>query len=249
MALWTPDRLGSPLKAWYDATELVLSDTNAVATWPDLSGNSNDITEATNRPTYRTNIKNSLPVVRFDGSNDRLSKSGGITGIGAQPLTFFFALDSNTAGRRLFNVGTTFAIGHEATNVFRMFAGTNFDYVASNTNWNVHVCVFNGASSLGSLNGTASSLTNAGTNAASGDFSVGSSLSPSSFLSGDFGEIGVVNGALATADRLKVEGYLGHKWGITLASGHPYENNAPTTSGKTGLKFCISVGLRQRTLR
>jgi hypothetical protein len=249
MAPWTPTQLGSNLKAWYDATELVLSDTNAVATWPDLSGNSNDITEATNRPTYRTNIQNSLPVVRFDGTNDRLSKVGGITGISAQPLTFFFALDSNTAGRRLVNVGTTFAIGHEATNVFRMFAGTNLDYVASNTNWNVHVCVFNTTSSAGSLNGTLSSVATSGTNAASGDFSVGSSLTPSVFLNGDFGEIGVVNGAVSTADRQRIEGYLGWKWGVSLASGHPYELAAPTFDTKTGLRYRIADGLRQRTLR
>jgi hypothetical protein len=247
MALWTPSLLGSPLKAWYDATELALSDTNAVATWADLSGNSNDITEATNRPTYRTNIQNSLPVVRFDGSNDRLSKTGGLTGITAQPLTFFFAVDSNTTARRLFNLGTNVALAHEVAG-FRMNAGASLDYAASATTFGVHVCVYNTTSSIGSRNGTASSVATVSTNNPNGNFSVGSDLGPGNFLNGDFGEIGVIAGAVSTENRQKLEGYLGHKWGVTLASGHPYELAAPTISNKTGLRYSISDGLRQRTL-
>jgi hypothetical protein len=46
-----------------------------------------------------------------------------------------------------------------------------------------------------------------------------------------------------------VEGYLGHRWGITLASGHPYETSAPQIGNKTGLRYSLGNGLRQRTLR
>ena len=51
-----------------------LNDTDPVATWPDSSGNSNDATQGTaaDRPLYRTNIVNGLPIVRFDGANDFL---------------------------------------------------------------------------------------------------------------------------------------------------------------------------------
>jgi len=52
-----------------------LSDGAEVTTWSDESGQGNDATEATNKPTYETNEQNGLPVVRFAGS-DRLTVSG-----------------------------------------------------------------------------------------------------------------------------------------------------------------------------
>src|SRR5574343_1369214 len=60
---------------WLVAADITgLNDGDAVATWEDSSGNNRDASQATgaNRPTYKTNIVNSLPVVRFDGSDDYL---------------------------------------------------------------------------------------------------------------------------------------------------------------------------------
>jgi len=51
-----------------------------------------------------------------------------------------------------------------------------------------------------------------------------------SFFDGDIAEIVVVQDALGTSDREKLEGYLAWKWGLegNLPSGHPYKNAAPT---------------------
>ena len=44
---------------------------------------------------------------------------------------------------------------------------------------------------------------------------------------GKMGEIIFVEGDVSTATRQKIEGYLAHKWGTTLPSGHPYINYPP----------------------
>jgi hypothetical protein len=51
------------------------SDGNAVGTWPDLSANARNATQATgtSQPIYKTAIQGGNPVLRFDGSNDVMS--------------------------------------------------------------------------------------------------------------------------------------------------------------------------------
>ena len=85
-SVWTPNLI-SGLQLWLDASDtstlynatvggsLVTTDGSAVARWQDKSGNGRHATQATanSRPIFKTNIKNGKGVVRFDGTNDRLS--------------------------------------------------------------------------------------------------------------------------------------------------------------------------------
>lgn len=60
---------------WGEASELTgLADADPVESWTDLSGNARHLAQGTagNRPTFRTNVINGHPVVRFDGVDDRL---------------------------------------------------------------------------------------------------------------------------------------------------------------------------------
>jgi hypothetical protein len=67
------------LKFWIRANTLSLSDNDPVTTWPDESGNGNDVSQSTAgfKPVFKTNILNGLPIVRFDGIDDTLT--GGFT--------------------------------------------------------------------------------------------------------------------------------------------------------------------------
>lgn len=63
----------SGLVTWLKADALSLSDGDPVGTWTDSSGNGKTFSNtSTARPTFKTAIRNSLPVVRFDGSTDCL---------------------------------------------------------------------------------------------------------------------------------------------------------------------------------
>ena len=81
MPLYPPagasDAIASPLDIpgcalWLDASQLALADNDPVATWPDLSGNGYDATQATaeNRPTFKAGIQNGLGIVRAVGAPD-----------------------------------------------------------------------------------------------------------------------------------------------------------------------------------
>lgn len=69
------------LNLWLKADSLSLSDSDAVTTWTDSSGQGNNVSQsnATYRPLYKTNIFNNKPALLFDGTDDALY-GGNITG-------------------------------------------------------------------------------------------------------------------------------------------------------------------------
>jgi hypothetical protein len=58
------------------ADSLNQADNTPVVTWSDSSGNGYDATQATagQRPLFRSNVLNGLPVIRFDGTDDFLAR-------------------------------------------------------------------------------------------------------------------------------------------------------------------------------
>ena len=83
VAAFSPDHLPG-LRLWLKADAIAgLSDGDAVAAWPDSSGNGNDASQgvAGKRPTWRANVLGGRPVVRFDGVDDFLT-GGPIGGAG-----------------------------------------------------------------------------------------------------------------------------------------------------------------------
>ena len=71
---FTPTNLPD-LQLWLPADRINQANNTAVATWSDQSGNGYDATQGGSaaRPTYIASGLNGLPVVRFDGTDDRLS--------------------------------------------------------------------------------------------------------------------------------------------------------------------------------
>jgi hypothetical protein len=62
----------SGLKLWLKADSLSLADGQAVALWPDSSGNGLDVSQAleARKPMFKSSILNDKPVIRFGGSQD-----------------------------------------------------------------------------------------------------------------------------------------------------------------------------------
>lgn len=122
--VFSPSDLSS-LVAWYRADTLTgLNDGDPVATWTDDSGNGYDLTQSTpsQRPLWRTNIQNSLAVVRFDGTDDLLSNAAFVDFGDTYSLAIAAAFGGPTAGRCLLTVSvgagdnTGFLLFNDGTN-------------------------------------------------------------------------------------------------------------------------------------
>lgn len=235
---WAPSALGSTaLKFWVDAnaSSTITETSGAVSTWADRSGNSRDLTQSSSgaRPVLTSNVQNGLPIVRFDGSNDYMvTASSGVT---AQPYTWAWIFKpSETANFRRI-VGS----GNDNGNVdimgggaakYQMWAGTGAQNLGSvTTAFTILVASFDGGSSNFRQNGSA---TASNLNPSTGyptSLRLAASFVPDGFLSCDFGEVLFIGGAVTTADKQSIEGYLAHKWGLlaNLPSDHPYKTFHP----------------------
>lgn len=83
----------SGLRLWFAAHRLTgLNDGDAITTWPDLSGNGYDVTQATSgfRPLYKTNIFKGQPAVQFDGVDDRLENTSSNPFTSGEARTIFY---------------------------------------------------------------------------------------------------------------------------------------------------------------
>lgn len=99
----------------------VTADGTALATWPDQSGNGNDLTQATsaNRPLYKIAQVAGRPAILFDGSNDKMANTA-YAGIGTGDFTAFFVVKSTllssdavcwSMGTNTTNLGMMLGIG------------------------------------------------------------------------------------------------------------------------------------------
>jgi hypothetical protein len=92
-----PEPAGALMK--YDVSSFAAqADGTLITTWPDLSGNGFDLSNAggAQRPTYKTNpLGDAVPAVRGDGVDDRLFRTG-MPAVNSQELVVFVVM---TAGR------------------------------------------------------------------------------------------------------------------------------------------------------
>jgi hypothetical protein len=223
------------LRFWQEATAITGKATDdTITTWADASGSSNDFTEATRPPIYRaTDGPNSLPCVRFDGSNDSLSKTGLS---GDTSWTAFIIAKKQTA------VGTanTSLFGtNSATALCQLFcssddgSATDYLYYANSggtitvctgaaASWNIMVLRVNSAASL-DVFASGGTPTNLNPNdAVTTDTArvLGAFNNNGTSNQGDFDVYGYLewDSALSAADMNLVGNYLSAKTGITWSA-------------------------------
>ena len=217
-----------------DTSSITKDSSNKVSNWADKSGNGGSASQSTaaNQPTFTASGLNNLPTLSFDGSNDYLRSS---TLNISQPYSIFMVAKTTGGSGRdyLFdgivdnNQRSLIALNNSGK--VQLWAGS---WANSNINtpsgYFTIASVFNSASGVVSLNGTAVSSLNTGGRNLSNGITIGAnypSTPTADFLGGNIAEILIINSALDTIDRQKIEGYLANKWGLvsSLPSDHPHK--------------------------
>lgn len=207
-----PDIAG--LKLWLKADSIGLTDGTTITSWADSSSNGYNLTSGS--ATFKTNIVNGKPVVRFDGISNNLSASGSI-GV-SQPDTIFIVGKQPFTAARCGFVWTgpgapQIALVENTTGNFGLYAGTAEIQDASNHSGEFHVFtgIFSGSNGTGYVDGSL----------VVGPGSVGSAVvgtvhlmtdGGTTFFPGDIAEVVIYNSALSGTDRGNIEAYLKAKY-------------------------------------
>lgn len=208
------------LQLWLKADSLSLNDNDAIGTWNDSSGNSNNATQAVagSKPTYKTNIINSLPVARCDGG-DTMTLTSSISLSSAYTL---YALGKRATSQ----VWTPVANG-TATTVL-MVSNDNNAYVIDDAGGSGSLAYTGAAgnivtrwhrSAVGSTNKFAATGMSEANVGITGAITISEMLARSvttHFTTGDFAEILLWNVELTAPQMTQVETYLSAKWGVAL---------------------------------
>lgn len=219
---FSPDRLPN-LGLWVKADAITgLNDGDAVATWPDSSTNANNLTEATNKPTYKTNILNGLPVVRFNGTSHRLTG----TAISATAMTIIAVLnrqaDSGSYRAAIvtdkINLYSRLGGGAPALTHWGAFQGQNIDStVLIGSSFVVAALVVRAQNDIDlATNGASVTKTNGSGYNAKATLQVGGSSADGQWHDGDIAEVLIYTRALVSGERKFCERYLARKWGLTI---------------------------------
>jgi hypothetical protein len=207
----------SGLAAWYKAETIAQADASAVAAWADSGPNARNLTQATgtSQPTYRTNVLNGHPTVRFDGGDSLVSAAFAF----AQPATTFVVgrMSVITGFNQYFVDGLT-------TNVQALFATpTTYSTYAgtaivsdgvSNIAFRLLCAVVNGAVSRMRTDGGAGTGGNAGTGSYNGVRLGSAGAGNATFLTGDIAEVIIYAGVLSPANMNAIGAYLAGKYGV-----------------------------------
>lgn len=203
---------------WWKADALVLSDGAAVSSWADSSGNGRSLTDDANaaqRPTFHTNVQNSLGGVQFDGVDDWLKTAAAWSAM-SQPVTVAMVIN-HTGGEGIFDGGGgRFALGFGlgVPGHMEIYAGSGAMGAAQSSPSGLHLWTFvvNGASSLIRKDRAvfANSATNVGSNTLASGVYVGKFTGAGAKFAGHVHELAVLPGQ---PDPTGFESYLRTKWG------------------------------------
>jgi len=215
-AAWTPASIAG-LQLWLDASQITgLNDGDAVATWPDRSGNVRDYTQGTvsARPIYKTNIRGSLPIVRLDGVDDQMSASHTITVktvvvvfdiTGAPPQYAAAAYLAGGSGDAVFYRDTS----NTALGTYQSAAGFGPALSGLGSGFLIAIWRFNSSTSNLRVDGVTSGAVAASWTTAFTAGVIGKNGGSVQFLSGDIAHVLYYDTVLTDADCLLLETYLG----------------------------------------
>ena len=202
-----------------------LVDGDAVTTWSDQSGLSNDVTQATAsyKPLYKTNIVNGEPVVRFDATDDVLvSKSWG----GVDKFSIFAVVsfaDASTIRGICGYAGTNYGwhLQRLSDNTIMWYLyGPNISHtgsiVTSSATFYLISAIYDGATISLRMNGISDGSTACTGIITAGTINVGMAYNATRTLNGDLPELIFYNNvAVSGTDLSNIESFLMTKYAIT----------------------------------
>jgi len=231
----------SGLKLWLDASAITgVSDGGTITTWPDMSGNGYDATQATAsaKPVFKTNILNGKPVVRANGSKsmflssglDMLRKAPGVTifavakldAVGADSQYIFYAARGGGDAPRaaLCYHNSVFALRYRRLD---SDSTSTLSGAAADTDWHIHGALLDFSTGFSGIyidaaeSNTGSPSTGLFSDTSSSAIAIFSDDHSNYRWNGDIAEIIVYNTALSADDIQKINKYLSQKYGIALS--------------------------------
>ncbi len=234
------------LVAWHKADAIVgLSDGQDITSWPDSGANGYNATQhGTNGlPTYKTNVKNGLPVARFVSAESDtlvLLSTGALDawrnkGYGAVFVVFspasatvkgdvVFIETGTGVGRVGLAVSETGYTG-EFTLFGRRLDADTVQYIHGGTvvagDWYIATILFEWANAIAHvrLNGQplveSHSFQTAGNTSDTRSYHVAiASSAGASYMQGDVGEVIWYNGQITEAQAAEIEAYLNNRWAV-----------------------------------
>jgi len=225
---YDPNSFGG-LQLWLRADKISGKvDNDPITTWFDLSGNGNDAAETTNPPTYKTNILNGKPAVRFDGTSDILTLSTSLFS-GDVNITFaavYKDIDAltkpHTGSIMGQSVGTVTGTWFMAQSRFQTgatgapyFAGYGADITSAAPDVNPHYALLthDQTTVITRLDGTQVGTGDRNLNTTANNFRLAHSKA-GEYLQGDIYEVLVWTIVLNSDQLTKTETYLASGWGL-----------------------------------
>lgn len=199
-----------------------VADGDPVGEWQDQSGNGRHPTQTTadNRPLLKLAQQNSLPSVRFDGSNDYLRVTHANVSqpyslyVVARPTAFSASLSTLIDGATI-NRGRFFWLTGSSPRPLLINAGASLSSGQSSSTGTTYTfqSLFSGANSTVSVNGGSKATGNAGTAARNG-----TTIGINGNLSGEYGavdvfEVIIFSRTLSSTEEADLLEYLRAKWG------------------------------------
>lgn len=241
--IWTPYL--TTTKAWYDASDTSSSNithsNGKVSGWKDKSGNGNNLTQGSSaeQPVTNTRTINGLNVLDFDGTDDNMDMTTGISMAGEFGI---FVVAQSDVGQGNIDM----YLGQAANdNKIGIFSGTtsflrvnnNFGDSSSltfspNTNAFMSGVIRNASDKvdMGYNGATYTRMFSDQTRAGNSNWDkVGGGQTGGQDWNGVIGEIIFIDGSVSTSLKEKIQGYFAYKWGFVsnLPSGHTYKNSPP----------------------
>ena len=200
-----------------DSTTITKDSSNLVSAWNDKSGQANHVVQATGskQPLWVDRVQDTLPIIRFDGTDDFL-KIASWSGGALATSTSYMVFNPTSDGDSWFDsaINRTVWLMNSGTKAFQIYSGANMASTVTvvTGEWVYCQIVSAGASSIIRRDGITIATGNAGTQSFNGIY-LGSGQN-TAYSPIDVAELLVYEGTHSTSDRDAIEAYLAKKWGL-----------------------------------